>query len=348
LGTIENALTGDDSDFWKKARISVCWESAPASQQMERAWVKDAIEQTWQKYSNLSFTGWRRCTSKGANIRIKVKDIGAKVIRFGDNIDNVRDGMFLNFTFKRWATFCSQYGESYREGCIRANAVHEFGHALGFSHEHNRVEGLPSFCDQETQGTSGGYYITPYDLASVMNYCRTAIKPDGTQERQYIDWQLSALDIIGVQKVYGRADGSWIPRGGSWYVSSGGTEPLSILNFSGRSALGLGDFNGDGYSDVFHANGQRWDVSYGGRTRWKRLKGSKIKISSLRFGDFNGDKKTDVLRSNGTHWYVSWGGKSKWKKIRKSALEAKQLQIADFNGDGKDDVFYANGNIFVD
>ena len=78
--------------------------------------------------------------------------------------------------------------------CIKAIAVHEFGHAIGFAHEQNRPD-TPGECQQPKQGENGDLLLTPYDPNSVMNYCNQKYNNDG---------KLSPLDIGAVQKLYGK------------------------------------------------------------------------------------------------------------------------------------------------
>jgi hypothetical protein len=74
--------------------------------------------------------------------------------------------------------------------------IHEFGHVLSFAHEQERADnwfwGEPR-CKifDNGQGAREGTYETSWDPNSVMNYC--APNPI----------RLSALDIVGVRKVYG-------------------------------------------------------------------------------------------------------------------------------------------------
>ena len=63
------------------------------------------------------------------------------------------------------------------------------------------------------------------------------------------------------------------------------------------------DFNGDGKTDIFLANGKTWRVSWGGKTKWERLGTSSYKKDQLGFEDFNGDGIDDAydIHNGGTY-----------------------------------------------
>src|SRR5690606_26212076 len=112
--------------------IPVCWENPTAADGQARGWVRDAVARTWEKASNLEFTGWGACTPTSRGIRILIADSprAPHTDGLGKDLDGLPAGMTLNFTFQKWKTNeCSP--EDQRERCIRNTAVHEFGHALG-------------------------------------------------------------------------------------------------------------------------------------------------------------------------------------------------------------------------
>lgn len=175
---------------WPSPNIPVCWENPTPTDAAAMAWVKDSVERTWSAASALKFTGWAKCAPINKGIRIRIAEAGPHVKSLGRFIDGRVDGMVLNFTFASWSQSC----QAKREHCIRAVAVHEFGHAVGFTHEQNRAD-APGECRLLAQGTSPDTALTPYDPTSVMNYCNKDWNNDG---------YLSALDVAAAKDLYGK------------------------------------------------------------------------------------------------------------------------------------------------
>ena len=224
-------LVGLKSTIWKSLEIPVCWESMDPKFDRERQWVREAISTTWEKNSAIRFMGWGLCPRSSQGIRIAVGDINPHTKGLGNQLNGASQGMVLNFTFQQWTPACSAANK--RESCIKGIAVHEFGHALGFSHEQNRRDS-PDWCQAEKQGTSGDVHITPFDLRSVMNYCNPQWNGDG---------KLSSLDIQGLQAWYGspnrpinRYDGRW--TGVLTYSDPACVADKANLTVNGNSIVG--------------------------------------------------------------------------------------------------------------
>ena len=175
---------------WDSPIINVCWENADRGNAQGRQWVEDAITSTWEAASALDFVGWGVCNADSDGIRIKIEDSHPHAQHLGQAISGVEDGMVLNFTFNTFSPTC----QNQRQYCIEVIAIHEWGHALGFSHEQNRGD---SRCDDEEQGTDGDVIVGPWDLDSVMNYCNPTWSGNGV---------LSPGDIMGVQQTYGKGE----------------------------------------------------------------------------------------------------------------------------------------------
>jgi hypothetical protein len=134
-------------------------------------------------------------------------------------------------------------------------------------------------------------------------------------------------------------------------INNDGDTPMLIANnlfesIDPTTRLGVGDFDGDGFDDVFLATGAAWYYAPQGNAEWRFLNAQTDPIGNLLFGDFDGDGRTDVFTQHGRDWVVSWGGASSWEKINESNPALSEFRIGDFNGDHLADVFYTHNNLW--
>ena len=267
--TVLQSVALEDS-IWRQNTIQVCWESSADSFTIEKNWTRDAVMSTWVVHSDLNFIGWLRCQQTDKGIRIGILDDSEDsphVKKLGRYLNGYQDGMILNFTFRNWGTSC----QTDREYCIRALAVHEFGHAIGFTHEQNRPDS-PKWCQEKRQGTDGDWFITPFDLNSVMNYCNPRSNNGG---------QLSQSDIEGVSILYpvkgtvtkeDRTDANvQFNLGNKYYSGRGVDQNYETAAYWYRLAADQGHTNAQRGLGVLYYNGQGVDQNYETTAYWWKL-----------------------------------------------------------------------------
>jgi Repeat of unknown function (DUF5648) len=174
------------STLWEIKSIPVCWENPSPADVTERLWVQNGVSATWERYSDIRFTGWGKCGQNSSGIRILIANEWPRVKELGNRLNAKENGMVLNFD---WDGCVDKSNPASRQFCATVIGVHEFGHALGFSHEQNRED---CKCNKD-QGTDGDFYGTPCDINSIMNYCNPVYNNNG---------QLSTYDIIGLHVMY--------------------------------------------------------------------------------------------------------------------------------------------------
>ena len=128
--------------------------------------VRTALENTWESYSSVRFTGFEACNSldeeqQSQTMGVYIHPDAKNSCRIGTSSKGVVTKEYA-CSFKPWGNGnpqCIQYNWwslfgkfEYNFDCAEQYSVHEFGHALGFLHEwvHPKTSQLAPTCYQST------------------------------------------------------------------------------------------------------------------------------------------------------------------------------------------------------
>lgn len=167
--------------------IFVCWENPKQKYKQAMKVTRQAIENSWQKYSALTFLGWGTCVSNSPGIRILIADKRPHVRDVGRRLNGVQNGMVLNFEFQRWQSGCQRSDQT---DLIARIAIHEFGHAIGFLHGQDRDDDTSASCRQQKTGPNSDPQPSALEDKSIMNSC-------------WCETGFSDFDKNAAKKVYG-------------------------------------------------------------------------------------------------------------------------------------------------
>lgn len=234
----ERGFEGGEAWRWSTAQaIPVCWANSVSGgdrrfddETRKKRLTRQVVENEWARYSALSFSGWGDCgpgSETGIQIQIMWEDrgdlnpngqtnpsssVGRQSIlnaQRGAYEGGARPGMHMQFDAPDYY--------------VRSSALHEFGHALGFYHEHRRTDSQGNFLSDATcqslhpprvgdEAREGAVFLSEvYDKNSVMNYCPVF--------GQFFD-AISEGDAIGVQAHYGVGPGGPILKAATLEISA--------------------------------------------------------------------------------------------------------------------------------
>jgi hypothetical protein len=137
-----------------------------------------------------------------------------------------------------------------------------------------------------------------------------------------------------------KRDDIFLADGRTWSVSAAGAGPFEQVgtsSFGLRDVL-LGNFVGDGKTDVMGIVAGKWQVSDGARGAWTPLPVSLTsKMDGLVAADFNGDGRADIAMTDSSNIMVSFSGAGPWSRHNVSGCSGlpwtlQQAPIGHFQG----------------
>ncbi len=223
------APIGNRVKLWKDGVVNVCFHPMKDGKtagpndiyfKAAVAQIEYALRTSWQQHSSVKFDFSCKQTPERVNVRLIPgagfggwSDIGAGGVRNMELYYCSRGVGGNSCTISPEGTGVDP------ERWLRALAMHEFGHLLGFVHEHKRTDipdHVKTWCqaatDADRAGNPGGSGFEPhggqnlsptYDRSSIMNYCRDTdddhkVDKEWTHATDF----LSFADQAGVRKFY--------------------------------------------------------------------------------------------------------------------------------------------------
>jgi Bacterial Ig domain/FG-GAP-like repeat len=321
------------SPIWPGSSIPVCW--ATPGFVNEKKWIRRAIEDTWGAETGLVFEKWFPCGPSfwgdiDYGLRIELSSEWPRTASVGVLNNNILPGVVLNpnpaeLSLSSNGTTSTPFANCVgvnREKCVRNQAVHLFGHAIGFPMHPIGSSDVPDGSELCVQLASGP--LTPSSIMAPEAYCASPV----------------GMPVLSVSDVdFGRRH----------YGYQNAPEHQFIT----------GDVNGDGTDEILQAWQDWWAIpecrfqsdSFSLTCEVKTAQMYSYDVSDERVfpGDFDGDSRLDLVQglpafstypvcaSTGDKWSCTDRAAVLYDNDDYSSNEQVFL-VGDYDGDGRSDI----------
>ncbi|MES1188017.1 MAG: FG-GAP-like repeat-containing protein [Myxococcales bacterium] len=277
------------------------WSSTTTEFVNSRRWLREALAE-WSNVSDLRISVADVCPSPlTGTMPIRLQGSNDQGGIAGHAVAGVGARLSTNEGWTQGVEPEAQFAVASFDGDLtsanrfKATVAHEFGHAVGFNHEHERAVRPDNACVNgygHSAGDRESQLLSDYDPDALVNYCRDLNRNDDFNDDPALP-KLSALDTLGAQELFG-------------FFGSSSLTARNFCNGAGERPF-VGRFNQDSRADLLCVNSQTGQMridfadasGHYSSIDWTASRNFCVGTNDRLFvGDTNADGRDDLICGN--------------------------------------------------